>query len=125
MARILIIEDNDMLNNAYDIILTHNGHTVASAYDGNEGLSQAKLFKPDLILLDMLMPNLDGIGFLKAYNAANEHSKVKIILLTNVSKASLVTQALELGAHEYFLKVQLKPDQLVAMVDRQLGENTD
>lgn len=121
MARILLIEDNDILNKAYELILTHNGHVIASAYDGREGLAQAKAFGPELILLDMLMPNMDGIGFLKAYDGTHKHPTIKIVLLTNVSEESLIAQALDLGAQEYFLKAGLAPEQLVAMVNRQLG----
>lgn len=121
MARILIVEDNDILNKAYEYILIHDGHIVATAYDGNEGLAQAKAFNPELIILDMLMPHLDGIGFLKAYDVTHRHPTVKVILLTNVSEESLIEQAFKLGASECFLKAQLAPDQLVAMVDRQLG----
>lgn len=122
MARILIIEDNDILNKAYELILTHNGHTIASASDGKKGLTQAEAFNPEVILLDMLMPNLDGIGFLKAYDGINKHPTVKIALLTNVSEESLVKRTLELGAQEYLLKSVLAPEQLVAMVSRLLGK---
>lgn len=124
MARILLVEDNDILNKAYELILTKNGHTLATAYDGNEGLAVAKTFDPELILLDMLMPNMDGIGFLKAYDVTNTHPTVKIILLTNFSDPSLLAQALDLGAHEYYLKVRLAPDQLIAMVNKHVGESS-
>ena len=123
MARILIVEDNDVLNKAYELILTHNGHTVATAYDGKEGLALAKTVDPELILLDMLMPNLDGIGFLKAYDVSHKHPTVKIILLTNVSEKGMVEQALRLGANECFLKAQLTPAQLVDMIDKKLKGN--
>lgn len=125
MARILIVEDNDILNKAYELILTYNGHIVASAYDGRDGLGQAKDFDPELILLDMLMPNMDGIGFLKAYDRAHKHPTIKIVLLTNVSEESLVAQAFDLGVQEYCLKAGLAPEQLIAMVNKQLGENVN
>ena len=120
MARILIVEDNDVLNKAYELVLTHHGHTVATAYDGNEGLARAETFDPELILLDMLMPNQDGVGFLKAYDAIGMHPAVKIVLLTNLSEQEAIKQALRLGANEYFLKAKLGPDQLVKVVNKQL-----
>ncbi len=124
MARILIVEDNDILSKAYELVLIHHGHVTACAYDGKDGLTQAKDFDPELILLDMLMPRMDGIGFLKAYDSANKHPTTKIVLLTNISEESLVAQALELGAQEYFLKADMAPEQLIAMVNKQLGEKT-
>jgi len=124
MARILIVEDNDILNKAYELILTHNEHVVASAYDGKEGLTQASAFNPEVILLDMLMPNLDGIGFLKAYDRINKHPTVKIVLLTNVSEEALVAQALALGAHEYILKAVLAPKQLITLINGQLAKSS-
>lgn len=120
MARILIVEDNDILNTAYELVLTHHGHTVAAAYDGNEGLERAETFNPELILLDMLMPNLNGIGFLKAYDAFHKHTTVKIVLLTNLSEAGTIKQALLLGADEYFLKSKIGPGELVRMINKQL-----
>lgn len=122
MARILIVEDNDILNKAYELILVHNGHEVASAYDGIEGLAQAISFNPELILLDMLMPNLDGVGFLKAFDSVHKHPSVKIIMLTNISEESLVAPTLELGAKEYFVKATLAPEQLISVINRQLGD---
>lgn len=119
MTRILIVEDNDVLNKAYELILTHKGHEVATAYDGNEGLKRAETFNPELILLDILMPNLDGGGFLKAYDAAHKHPKVKVVLLTNLNEEEARVQVNNLGAHDYFLKAQLGPGQLVDMVNKQ------
>jgi len=125
MARILIVEDNDILSNAYGLVLTHHGHVVESAHDGMKGLAQAKTFYPELILLDMLMPNLDGIGFLKAYDCIRKHPDVKIVLLTNINEESLVTQALDLGAQQYVLKAELAPKELVALVDRLLEKKRE
>ncbi len=81
MARILIIEDNDMLNQAYTFMLKTKGHTVDSAFDGEQGLKKAKTFKPEIILLDYVMPKMDGKEFLENYDLPKSHPSVKVLLL--------------------------------------------
>ena len=68
MAKILVVDDEPMLTEAYCTILEHAGHQTKPAYDGEQALTVAKQFKPDVILLDLLMPKKDGIGFLKDFS---------------------------------------------------------
>lgn len=117
MARILIVEDNDMLNTAYTFMLKAKGHEVVSAFDGLQGLDQAAAFKPEIILLDYLMPNLDGLGFLQRYDVAGKHPDVKVVLLTNLSEEDKVNEAMDLGVTRYLQKAQVEPFQLVDAVD--------
>ena len=65
MAKILVVEDDKDLNNAYKIILKHEGHEVVGVFDGKEALDKIKDFSPDLILLDLLMPVMGGLEFLQ------------------------------------------------------------
>ena len=65
--KILVVEDEKVLNSAYKTILEKTGHDVEVAFDGNDALSVLEEYQPDIILLDLKMPNLDGIGFLRAY----------------------------------------------------------
>ncbi len=97
MARVLIVEDNDMLNQAYSIMLKTEGHVVACAFDGEQGLKKAEEFEPDIILLDYMMPKMDGKEFLEHYKAQTEHPKVKVLLLTNISEEVKIDEAMKLG----------------------------
>ncbi|GAC1391863.1 MAG: hypothetical protein NVSMB46_05930 [Candidatus Saccharimonadales bacterium] len=113
MAKVLIIEDTEIINNAYRMILERAGYEVRSAYDGKEGLAIAQTYTPDIILLDLLMPHLDGIGFLKAYHSTAD---VKIIVLSNLGDNKQVEVALSLGADKYMLKSDILPNQLIEVV---------
>jgi DNA-binding response OmpR family regulator len=115
MANVLVVEDNKTLNQAYKLILQREGHEVRVAYNGKEGLELVKLSEPDLILLDMLMPIMNGVEFLKKFKAA-EHPKTKVIILSNLNEDSEVQHALQLGAQKYILKASTSPQELIAHV---------
>lgn len=116
MANILIVEDDKDLNNAYSIILKSEGYKVASAYNGKEALALAKDFKPDLILLDLLMPIMGGLEFLKKYNQVNKHANVKILIFTNMENSPEVTESYELGAHRCIIKSWTAPHNLAHVI---------
>jgi len=115
MANVLVIEDNKTLNQAYKLILQREGYDVRAASNGKEGLELAKLTNPDLILLDMLMPVMNGVEFLKHYKPA-DHPGTIIIILSNLNEDSEVQQALQLGAQKYILKASTSPQELIAHV---------
>lgn len=120
MANVLVIEDNKTLNQAYRLILQREGHDVRVAYNGAEGLELIKLTAPDLILLDMLMPVMGGVEFLKHFEVA-QHPKTTVIILSNLNEDSEVQQALELGAKKYILKASTSPQELIAHVTAVTG----
>ncbi len=125
MANILVIEDNTALNEAYELILTSEGHRVQVAHDGLEGLAKLKKFKPNLILLDLLMPNLDGLGFLKQYRKLYAKSDTKIVVLTNLDQDKEITAALQLGAYKYIVKARTSPKQLAINVNHLVSHNIE
>jgi len=115
MANVLVIEDNKTLNQAYKLILQREGHEVRVAYNGKEGLELVKISDPDVILLDMLMPVMNGVQFLEKYNPV-KHPQTNIIILSNLNEDGEVQQALELGAQKYILKASASPQELIAHV---------
>ncbi len=119
MGKVLIIEDNDELNKAYAFILKYHGHDVETAFNGEEGLDKAEVFKPEVILLDYLMPKMSGKEFLEHYDASR-HPDVRIVLLTNLSEQKGIKEALKTGVYRYALKADLGPTQLVALVNELL-----
>lgn len=120
MAKILIAEDEKALNDAYVMILKHAGHTVKSALDGAEALKIVESYEPDVILLDLRMPEVGGIEFLKAYKLPQKHPKVKVIIFSNLDMQKEIDQAFALGASKYMLKSWASPKELVNMVEAEL-----
>ena len=118
MTKVLIVEDDKVLNSAYHMILEKDGHEVAVAFDGQEALDKAESFKPDIILLDLLMPNVGGISFLQEYDVKEKHPDVKVIVLSNMGDIKLVDEARELGAYKYIVKAHTTPGQLSVMIKR-------
>jgi two-component system response regulator VicR len=120
MAKILIVEDELPLRMAYDTILKREGHEVERARDGEEALERVEKLKPDLILLDLLMPNIDGITFLKKYDL-KKHPKVKVIVFSNLSHSDQIEKAEALGIFKYVIKSSVTPSQLSNLVNEAVG----
>jgi DNA-binding response OmpR family regulator len=116
MRKILVVEDDVQLSEAYKIVFQSNGYKVVMARDGEEGLSLALAEEPDLILLDMLMPKMHGIEFLRAYDVKHKHPKTRIIAFSNMRSDDLEKQAKDLGAERYEVKANFTPTQLANMV---------
>lgn len=122
MARILIVEDDKDLNNAYCIILKSEGHEVVSAFDGKEALNKVKNFKPDLILLDLLMPVMGGLEFLQKYDQVNQHPDVKVLIFTNMENSPEVAESYKLGAHRCIIKSWTAPHNLSRVISDALEQ---
>ena len=120
MARILVVEDDHDLNNAYCVILKNEGHEVVSAFDGKEALAKLKGFSPDLILLDLLMPVMGGLEFLQRYDLIKAHNSVKVLIFTNMENSPEVNEAYKLGAHRCIIKSWTAPHNLSHVVDQAL-----
>jgi len=124
MAKILIVEDEKALNDAYRIILEKEGHTVDIAYNGEEALQKVDDVNPDIILLDILMPKMNGLEFLREYDVLNKHKKTQVIILSNLDMDKEVKQAMELGASRYIVKARLSPKELALLINH-LIKKTD
>lgn len=116
MAKILVVEDETSLNQAYVMILQREGYDVAHAFNGKEALEVAKNEDPDLILLDLHMPVMDGIGFLENYDLRNKHPDVKVVVFSNLDMQKEIDQAYDLGADRYVLKAMASPKELLKLV---------
>ncbi len=125
MANILIVEDEKMLNEAYQTILKKEGHIVAHAFDGEEALEVAETFNPDLILLDLRMPKKDGIGFLRDYKLQEKHPDVKVVVFSNFDMQKEVDEAYSLGAQRYILKAWASPKDLVQIVEEAISGDSE
>jgi CheY-like chemotaxis protein len=117
---ILIVEDEHDLSFAYQRILQQAGYTVKAAYDGEQALTLAAEEEPTLILLDLRMPRMDGIEFLRKYKAREDHPKVKIIVFSNYDMQKEIDEAYKLGADRYILKALASPLELQQIVKNTL-----
>lgn len=123
MQRILIIEDEKPLREAFTYLLQSEGFKVDSAENGKVALPKLSTFKPHLILLDMLMPVMDGMSFLREARLPANHPGMKALMLSNLSDAITFDDAHEYGVTGSVLKADLSPMQLVEVVKKMLSSN--
>lgn len=119
---ILVVEDEPGLNKAYQIILTTAGYEVLSALNGEEALRLASDPEPALILLDLRMPIMDGIDFLRRYKLKEDHPDVRVIVFSNYDMQKEIDEAYGLGADRYILKALASPKELTRLVKATLSE---
>lgn len=112
---ILIVEDDVVLNDAYNTILKTAEYTTFSAFNGEEALELAAQHKPDIIFLDLRMPVMDGIGFLKKYKPS-EHPETHVVVFSNYDMQAEVDKAYELGAERYVLKAWASPKEFLKII---------
>lgn len=122
-TRILIVEDEDILLTALSEELKQEGFQVMGAKDGVEGVEMAQSEKPDLILLDLVMPRLDGIGALKQMKETPEIQNIPVVILTNLSDYDKISDALSLGAMDYLVKANYRLEELVNKIKTVLERN--
>lgn len=121
---ILIVEDEEHLSGVLHDEFAKAGFTVSRAKDGEEGLKAVEASKPDLILLDIMMPKMDGIAMLKKVGANTDLKNIPVVVLTNLSDTSTVAQALENGAYDYLVKSDSNPNEIVKRVREKLAGAT-
>jgi CheY-like chemotaxis protein len=122
--RILLVEDDRFLRRACEASLRQRGLTVTTAADGEEGLRLARSERPDLILLDMLMPKLSGLEVLRALRGDVETRNVPVLILSNSSREQDIAEVTTLGVSGYFVKSNLSLQELGELVGRLLaGQN--
>jgi DNA-binding response OmpR family regulator len=122
-TKILIVEDEEILLTALSEELNQEGFEVAGAKDGIEGVEKAVTEKPDLILLDLVMPRLDGIGALKQIKDNPKSKEIPVVILTNLSDYDKVSDALSLGALDYLVKANYRLEELVNKIKTVLERN--
>lgn len=118
--KILIIDDEPPIQKALTDRLRLEGYEPISALDGREGLKKVESEKPDLILLDIIMPTLDGISVLKKLKENRYTNKIPVIILTNLSDGETIATALESGGTDYLVKASFTLDELVATIKERL-----
>ena len=116
--KVLIIDDETLLVNMYKTVLTADGYEVYSAESGDEGLTKIKDIKPDLVLLDIMLPKVTGPEILDAMRADPELAKIPVIMLTNLTWTPDPKVLLAKGALDVWLKANTRPMDLLLKVNR-------
>lgn len=114
--KVLIVDDDVFLSGIYATKLELEGFEVDMAHDGEEGLKAAAKSKPDIILLDVLMPKLDGFETLKRLKADADLKDVPVIMLTNLGQKEDVEKGLHEGAEDYLIKAHFVPSEAVEKI---------
>jgi len=104
MKKILFVEDESALQETFKDFLNQEGYQIVSALDGEIGLRLAKTEKPDLILLDLILPKKDGFEVLEELKKEEETKDIPVIVLTHLEEMEDVQKAIELGARDYLVK---------------------
>lgn len=118
--KILIVEDERTLSKALAFKLTSEGFRVLQARDGEEGLESALRNKPDLILLDIIMPKMDGLTMLNKLREDEWGKDMPIFMLTNLSNAEDVDRATKKGVYDYLIKSDWKLGEIIAKIKEEL-----
>lgn len=104
MATILLVDDELILRQLFQTVLEHEGHTILTAGNGREALERMREQTPDLVLLDMSMPQMDGLTFLRLVRANNEWADVPVVIVSAVADKRQISDAGSLGVRDYLLK---------------------
>ena len=124
MAKILLVEDEELLRKMYRKKL-ELAFEVETAADGEEGLAKAREFKPDLILLDIVMPKLNGIEVLKKIKADFAIKWIPVVMLTNTASGAAIQECSQAGALGYIIKSDGTPSKLLQEIKKFLVEVQD
>lgn len=124
MAKILIVEDDPLMSRMYQKIFTFEGYEVEMAADGQEGLDKTRIGKPTLILLDIMMPKMNGLQVLEKLKADVQTKAIPVVMLTNLAGQQDAETALAKGAVKYIVKSEYEPKQVANMVKEILAGYT-
>lgn len=118
--RIQLIEDDPLLSRMYERLFTIHGYDLLVDLDSQAGLERAKVEKPDLIMLDVMMPNLNGLEVLKLLKDDSATQSIPVVIISNVEDEDTQKQASALGAVGYIIKSKSDPDGVVEYIAQKI-----
>ncbi len=116
MSKILVVEDDKFLREMITRKLNKEGYQVSQAVDGKEGLKKIKEIRPDLILLDLIMPGVGGFEVLEKIKDNPELEEIPVVILSNLGQKSEVERGLNLGAEDFLIKAHFTPKEIIKKV---------
>lgn len=120
--KILLIEDEKIMVGLLRKKLTKEGYDVSVAWDGKEGLAKMRKSKPDLILLDIVMPKIGGFGVMEEVSKDKELKKIPVIIISNSGQPVELERAKELGVRDWLIKTEFDPQEVLDKVIKQIGK---
>jgi twitching motility two-component system response regulator PilH len=121
--KILLVEDDEFMSRMFNKLFIRNGFDFQIAGNGEEALDKIRDFIPDLILLDIMLPKMNGLEFLEKIKANPETKDIKVILLTNLGLKEELDRAIKMGAIKYIIKSDQAPMEVVKVVEKVLSED--
>ena len=120
--KILIIEDEEIMIGLLQRKLTTEGYEVSVARDGEEGIRVMQEVKPDLILLDIIMPKVGGFEVMEEMNKNKKLEKIPVIVISNSGQPVELDRAQKLGAKDWLIKTEFDPQEVIDKVIKQIGK---
>jgi len=122
MKKILLIEDEEIMIDLLQKKLIVEGYEVSTARDGEEGLKMVKKLKPDLVLLDIIMPKKGGFEVMDEMKKDPELKNIPIIVISNSGQPVEIDRAQKLGAMDWLIKTEFDPQEVIEKVKKQIGK---
>lgn len=121
MNKILIIEDEEIILDLMQKKLSQEGYETSVAKDGKEGLKAMRGIKPDLVLLDIVMPEMGGFEVMKEMRKDSDLKNIPVIVVSNSGQPVEIDKARELGAKDWLIKTEFDPQEVIDKVRKQLS----
>ncbi len=122
MKKVIIVDDDELLRKLLTRKLKEEGYEVVLAVDGKEGVEKIKEEKPDLILMDIVMPNMDGFQAMEEIQKDESISHIPIVVVSNSGQPVEIDRAKKLGASDWLVKTEFDPQEVINKVVAQIGE---
>ena len=122
LIKVLIIEDEVSLLDVLQKKLEKEGYQVFAAYDGEEGLRQMEAVKPDVVLLDIVMPRINGMEVLQKMQQSESMSQIPVLIISNSGGPIEIDRALKLGAKDYIIKTEFDPQEVLEKMAKILAK---
>jgi len=119
--KILIIEDEEIIVDLLQRKLTNEGYEISVARNGEEGLKMMREVKPDLILLDIIMPKMGGLEVMEEMQKDKKLAKIPVIVISNSGQPVEIDKAQKLGAKDWLIKTEFDPQEVIKKIKKQIG----
>lgn len=123
--KILVVEDDKFLRELITQKLIREGHDVKGAVDGEDGVIKIKEEKPDIILLDLILPGIDGFEVLAKVKDDPELKNIPVLILSNLGQRDDVERGLKLGAVDFLIKAHFTPGEIIEKIEKIMGDNKE
>ncbi len=121
--KVLVVEDDKIIQRMYSQVVQQAGHELLTAADGAEAQNAAESGHPDIIMMDVMMPHMNGIDALKTLKESEQTREIPVIMLSAYDDPELMQQALDAGAERYVTKSSMEPAQVIELLQRTYAES--